>query len=529
MTMKKFRDMFFLMLPVAAMTVSCARDLGNYDYTDLEGPDVAGIEENYEVLTMRQLRISPVISGGMDGNEYTYEWMVIDNNNDNEMTILAETKDLEYTVTLSPGSYSMYYTMTEKESGIMWRTASSLTVNSSMSAGWMVLCSDEGAARLDFVSDVTGETYRDVLEAGRNAGMPDYQGPRKIQWLSTKTDEASPYYLLTDDGATRLGKDSFEWNEEYALVYESGAGIELAPYSIVCSGIGKMAVSGTDAYYCEILGFSGLYGSAVNKGFEAAPAVGANVLASSIYAAVYLLYDISNKKFMAYCPLLDDIGGYEPLQEMEEMGQIAEEQTSGKDGASGVVVTVPFEYPSGYDYVYMENTLYDPGNAAMGVTYTILSDGDSRYVYGIQCGDMLVYGDCTYVLGKALYADISGCPGIASADNLYAFSSLHPYLYYAQGESVYRVDMSASPVASELQFTLPGETVTCLKFNLYQNADNRQKSYDLVVGSEAADGTGTLRVYEGYDSDGDFAGAEPAAVYTGFSRIVDATYKESVY
>lgn len=164
----------------------------------------------------------------------------------------------------------------------------------------------------------------------------------------------------------------------------------------------------------------------------------------------------------------------------------------------------------------------------MGVTYTILSDGEKLYVYGIQCGDMLVYADCTYVLGKALYSDISRCQDIAGAD-FYAFSSLRSYMYYAAGGKVYRADLSENPAVSSLQFELPDETVTCLKFNLYQNSDNVRKRYDLIVGSETLSGEGKLRIYEGYDSEGDFSGAEPAETYTGFSRIVDATYKERIY
>ena len=81
----------------------------------------------------------------------------------------------------------------------------------------MVLCSDGGRARLDVVSAVTGETMTDVLKGN---GMPQMNGPRRIQWLSDKTDAASPYYLLTDDGATRLGKDAFEWKPEYDFAYE---------------------------------------------------------------------------------------------------------------------------------------------------------------------------------------------------------------------------------------------------------------------------------------------------------------------
>lgn len=511
------------------MLCSCARDLGNYDYTEITGPDISGIASSYDILTLELLEIHPIIENGLEEDSYSYEWKVIDNNNDNEETVLADTRDLEYEVALAPGSYSMYYTLTEKASGIKWQTGSTLTVNSSMSEGWMVLCSDGGKTRLDFISEVTGTTYRDILKSEVAEGMPEYNGPRKIQWLSTMTEESSPYYLLTDDGATRLGKDTFSWESSYSMVYESGAGIDLVPYYIVKSGIGKMLVSGTDAYYCQVLGISGLYGSAVNRGFRAAPMIGANVLAESIYAAVYLLYDIDNRKFMAYCPLLDDIGNYDPLQEMDEMGAIADEQTAGKEGCEGVVETVQFDYPEGYDYVYMENTCYDPGNASMGVTYTILADGDRRYVYGIQCGDMLVYADCTYVLGKALYTDISSCTDITGADNLYAFSSLRSYMYYTSGSKVYRVDLTENPAVSELQFELPGETITCLKFNLYQNNANSLKRYDLIVGSTAADGEGILRLYEGYESDGNFSGAVPAETFNGFSTIVDATYKERIY
>lgn len=40
-----------------------------------------------------------------------------------------------------------------------------LTVSDTTSEGWMVLCSDEeGRARLDMVSKVTGDTYFDLLK-----------------------------------------------------------------------------------------------------------------------------------------------------------------------------------------------------------------------------------------------------------------------------------------------------------------------------------------------------------------------------
>jgi hypothetical protein len=350
-------------------------------------------------------------------------------------------------------------------------------------------------------------------------------GPRKIQWLSDKTDASSPYYLLTDDGATRLGKDAFEWKPEYDFAYEVAVNEKLTPHSIVSAGVGKMTVSGTEAYYCEIMGFDGLYGSAVNKNFAVSPYVGANVLATQVYAAVYLLYDIDNKRMMAYCPLLatNDMGSLNPLTDMDEMGQVAEGMAPG----AGVVGNAFDEWPEGYDCMYIENTRYDPGNAKMGITYVLLTDGIGCHLYGVQLGDMLRYADCTYVLGKGYYGDLSLCRDILHKDALYAFSSLKNYMYYAVGSKMYRVDLSADVIEEELQFELPGETITCMKFNLYQKSENMQKSYDLLVGSRKGD-NGVLRIYEGRESDGDFSQVSPQK-YEGFAEIVDVTYKERVY
>jgi hypothetical protein len=100
-------------------------------------------------------------------------------------------------------------------------------------------------------------------------------------------------------------------------------------------------------------------------------------------------------------------------------------------------------------------------------------------------------------------------------------------MYYAVGSKVYRVDLSAQDIKEELQFELPGERITCFKFNLYQQSENMSRSYDLIVATEK-NGEGVLRVYEGRESDGDFRNVEPQT-YAGFAEIKDVTYKERVY
>ncbi len=500
--------------------VACAEDKGNYDYHELVEPEISGIEDK-SVLTYEQLRFTPDLGiAAKPESQYEYEWKVVNQDEDNEVTVIGNSRNLDYQVELPAGVYTLYFTVTDRDSGLCWQKNYRLTVSDTTTEGWMVLCSDDGRARLDMFSAVTGEIYTDLLKS--NKGMPEYRGPRKIQWLSQHADPESPYYLLTDEGATRLSKNKFIWKEEYDFKYEVATLADLSPYSITLAGFGRIMVSGTDAYYNETISLSGLYGDKVNEEFAVAPYVGANV-GAMMYAAVYLMYDTDNKRFVTYCPMMQSeiLGGYEPLQEITHM----EELVRTAKGSDKVVGTAFDEYPVGYDYVYMENTKYDAGNAKMGTTYTILKDKDGGiHVYGIQLGDFMLFADCTYVIGRAYYGDLSGCTDIGKEGNLYAFSSLRNYMYYAVGGTLYRVDLSDKPLKAEKQFTLSGETITCLKFNLYQNAGNANRSFDLVVGS-TKDGKGTLRIYEGMASEGDFSDVKPV-VYEGFAEIVDATYRE---
>lgn len=510
---------------IVSIFVSCAKDRGNYTYKDIDGPEITGVESNLSYLVSDKMHLTPDL-GPKAGpeDEYDFEWKAISTTTQ-EVTIIGNSKDLDYVIELEPDVYSLFFTATKRSSGLMWRQEYKLTVSMKTSEGWMVLCSDGGKARLDMVSTVTGAVEYDIL---KDNGMPAYNGPRKIQWLSSMTSEASPFYLLTDEGATRLGKNNFNWKPEYDFAYEVAIFDKLIPNSIVCAGVGKMTVSGTKAYYCESsLGIEGLYGSAVNKNFNVAPYIGANTTAM-IYAAVYLLYDTDNKRFTAYCPLVEfpEFGSINPVMSMEEMEKIARDME--KEGTTAVTGDAFSTYPEGMDMVYMENSMYDPGNGKMSRTYAILRDNAGKlHLYGIQLGDLMQYSDCQSVIGRSFYGDLSGCTDLTSPNCHIAFSSLKNYMYHANGNKVYRVDLSEKNLQSQLQITLPaGEKITCMKFNIYQTADYKSRSYDLVVASESA-GKGILRIYEGLNSEGDFTSVKPT-VYEGFAKIVDVTYRERI-
>ncbi len=506
-----------VVLMLALMFAACSQDQGNYDYHELNEPNITGVEESYSVLIHDVLDLNPSLGDNItDLDAYTYEWKVINNSGDNEETVIGTEKHLQKEITLNAGIYSLYFTVTEKSSGLFWRKSYTLTVSDSSSEGWMVLCDVDGKTRLDIISAVTGKTYQDILST---SGMDELNHPYAIQYAPKNGYSGSPFYLFTADGATRLSNNNFAWQKDYAFKYEVAKSLDLHPHSMVCdqSGMMRVCVSDGIVYTASNMGIQGLF-AAVNKQSVLVPYVGANVGATS-YASVYLLYDDTNKCFMTCCPFLVALSlsdsNYHTMAEMEEIA-------TGYKGSDMVTGTAFTDYPTGLDFVYMENTKYDPGNAKMGVTYTVLHDGDKYYLYGIQLGDMLTFADCTYVLGKAYYGDLSDCKDIAKASH-FAFSSLRNYMYYAVDGTVYRVNLSETPLKAEKQFALSGESITMMKFNLYQSSTSNH-DYDLVVASDKS-GVGTLRIYDGMTNEGDFTSVKPT-VYTGFAKIVDATYRE---
>lgn len=132
---------------------------------------------------------------------------------------------------------------------------------------------------------------------------------------------------------------------------------------------------------------------------------------------------------------------------------------------------------------------------------------------------MLCYADCTFTLGKAYYGDLSV--------QRYR-QCLLLRLQFAEELHVLccrRYRLSREPLGETIEgrareFSFSGETITMMKFNFYQNSASAH-DYDLIVGSENSNGSGTLRIYDGMSAEGDFSKVTPTS-YSGFGKIVDA-------
>lgn len=503
--------------------VSCSPDLGNYDYVSLNDVEIQ-MPESMTAVLHESLDVVPHLSAStFDASAYTYEWMAYPEDNSTPF-LLSEERDLHVTVKLPTGPYTLVYTVKEKEGGFFYRSKARLQVNTPFSEGWLVLCDDQGRARLDMYSQVKGQLYTDILPDD----ICQLRGPLHLYYINQRSTSESPFYLLTEDGTTRLSSNDFAWKEEYRVAYEMGAEEDRAvrPSCLAVNGAGKVMVDQEGGvYYCNNIMGDGLYNQKRRNSFKVAPFVGCDVLGSH-FVPVFMLYNETTKNFVACAEMFsttDLLGSSTP----SDVSLKYLYTLYGFPYANYSLFTIPDRT---YDLRWMENTTYDPLNMGIGTTYAVMQNASSTMLYGFALGDMmgLHYEKYSNTVTNILQRSLTSCTDIRKATH-FAFSSLKNMMYYAVGNKVWRVGLTDDSPASQLDIELPeGEEVTCMKFYHHTQAPNASKSYHLLVCSKDASGQGILRVYDGWHTEGVFQGQEPMQTLKGFATIKDVIYREII-
>ena len=153
----------FLLVAIAGGISACADDKGNYNYHDIPEVKIEGIGNSITALAYQNLSI-PVQLDGLqaDENRYEYEWLAIrqfeaEDANDTASEVLATTKEFNDIISLRPGPYKLIYTVKDKQLDVFYQQQANLSVVTTTSEGWVLLCSENGNVRLDMISTVLGE------------------------------------------------------------------------------------------------------------------------------------------------------------------------------------------------------------------------------------------------------------------------------------------------------------------------------------------------------------------------------------
>lgn len=152
----------------AALIAGCFDDKGNYDYLPEDVAMPVQIEElkDTAIQASEVLKIQPTINGMEDESRYNFLWYAAKAVAAGQAPVrdtLAQTRDLDVKISLTPELYNLVYIIEDKETGVYSRTQIKLTVTTPFAAGWYILKDENEKTDFDYI-DTKGNVLENVIQ-----------------------------------------------------------------------------------------------------------------------------------------------------------------------------------------------------------------------------------------------------------------------------------------------------------------------------------------------------------------------------
>lgn len=211
--MKRFGIALWLTLVMSLH--SCMKDLGNYNYTNINTFAISGLAENYIVKTnVDTLRVNPKLDMSIpdtDPQRYTYRWIIrLENALDAVFQdTIGYTPQLIYPVEIPERDYKLVFQIKDKKTDVVWEKSSVVQVKSATARGIMLIGEDENQqAEIDMVSMIADTTIvRNLLS---RSGLPPLREPIGIQHSGGAVQQK--LWVFTGDGSYFLNRSTFKGN-----------------------------------------------------------------------------------------------------------------------------------------------------------------------------------------------------------------------------------------------------------------------------------------------------------------------------
>ncbi|WP_316817131.1 PKD-like family lipoprotein [Pedobacter nyackensis] len=147
------KKLYIIFLLVGLFMSSCKKDLGNYDYKELEEITITGIETTYAKLTdVDRITLDPTVTSSVEAAEFEYLWGIYETNVTGRVPVMdtiAKTKALDYPVKLVAKEWVLVFRATNKKTGYSKYVKSRINVGTEYTRGWYVAKDDGIQADMD--------------------------------------------------------------------------------------------------------------------------------------------------------------------------------------------------------------------------------------------------------------------------------------------------------------------------------------------------------------------------------------------
>lgn len=429
MTIRNFTKTFIVSAIVPAVISGCFRDLGNYDYIEVNEAVISdkGFESPYDVRTnVDILKIEPEISFTTDPEgtgDYSYEWVAVGQNFlRGQRFVIGTEKDLYYPVKLQAEEYILYLKVRDNGTGIVFSKDVGLNVRSTYSLGWLLGGTDEnGGGQVDMMS-ISSDTLfiHNTLVAEEGLVL----SPVSLVWVDNdEWTSEERLYVATEDGTYKFDRENFNGSPytdiRYSFAIDPQTGQYLMSDSQKISDKRHVVIVDNQAYIVSSSGgmIENSFCTYDNMSyFDVAPKMLCNHRQKDI--RTFIFYNQDEREFCYISGL--------SVKNMKFMGD-AEEDTYSWDTKN--------DFAGGLDFVTAVNSFFSNGQAAA----ILRNPADGRhYIYCTTPDNSgTISKDGRYEV-DAVATDFGNAVS-------YAITVNHGYMVYACGNTLYGYDFRKTP------------------------------------------------------------------------------------
>ncbi len=497
---------FLLAATILLFWSGCKKDLGNYTYNEInELTEISGIPKEVVAVYGKPLLVDPVLKFSLDPSfderKYDYEWTYIASNGLGGTALfqLATTRQLNIQTKVVAGTYTAYYNVTDKVSGVKYFHQFKLKVVNEINEGWLLMCDVNGQARVDMLSlngsgqfelikDLLASTGSELKLEGKPVMTYTYApglliGPDAISY---------GLYFGTDKGTTKVEPNTFKWTKTMGLTYEMFGDIPNGFHADVIkqASAGSSYMIGHENAYYYYRALNIYYSAPINyitseqRSFKVAPFIGSDHLSNSFA----IFYDSTNRRFVKHSS-----GGATSTVIPEQPADMRK-----------------FMFSTGMDLLYMQWVGFNGGEI-----FAILKEptGQKRFLARFNPRSNV----------QSYYDEITGTD-FSQAD-YYAISPDLGYVFYSVGGKVYEYDMVYK--TSKLMKDYGNRKVTYLAFHEFKSYIKYPHSNRLMVATSSPElpvgAEGTIDIFTVPPVNGDLILEN---TFSGFGKVKSLTYRE---
>lgn len=504
--MKKIAFIFVAVIGMLAFG-SCASDDGNYDYIDLPQfeVDTTGVQTSFTIPQFSKLSIPSHLKYAGNKADLKYVWSIYERGgmqDDILVDTLSTSENLDETIRVAPGNYTIEFMATEPSTGIRAMMQYYVKVESSLGTGLMVMYQKaDGSAELGiirshlFAGGLSSESIETELFSRAN---PTY----KLEGTPRLFHIAPGYYIVvaTDKDAVSVSIDDMTIINKFQNMFFTAPDVADIKSAAYLNGLDAL-VNDKSVHTCinSWANPGDYYFSGERNGdYEIAP----NIVIA--YGINVFGYDQKNMRFV--------YGG------MWDSSMVGFQNNTGAFDFANV----------GKKMIYMDyafgttSNSYADGYLVYSVMQNPVDDG-ARYLYVIDISNS---STSQYVAQGVI--DISACEGIDNAEQ-FAFGRRGPVAFYSTKNAVYQIhyDLSGFTCTGTTKVFESADEISCMQMFTEDglSLENSANSKYLQISTyNAASGESKLNIYECDLASGKLS-AQPVQVYTIKGKITRTEFK----